>query len=45
MRGTLGFPVTPFRQDLSLDLDSLASLDLTSARHPFQFKRAESGPS
>ena len=34
-RGVFGFPVTPFRQDLSLDLDGLAhNVDLM-ARHPF----------
>src|SRR5262245_31531612 len=35
IRGVLGFPVTPFREDLSLDLDALArNVDEMSA-HPF----------
>ena len=33
--GCLGFPVTPFRQDLSLDLDGLARNVDAMARHPF----------
>jgi 5-dehydro-4-deoxyglucarate dehydratase len=35
MRGALGFPVTPFRHDLSLDLDALARNVDEMARHPF----------
>src|SRR5580692_6146083 len=35
MRGVLGFPVTPFRHDLSLDLDALARNVDEMARHPF----------
>ncbi len=35
IRGVLGFPVTPFRQDLSLDLDALARNVDEMARHPF----------
>jgi 5-dehydro-4-deoxyglucarate dehydratase len=35
MRGVLGFPVTPFRQDLSLDLDALARNVDDMARYPF----------
>ncbi len=35
MRGVLGFPVTPFRQDLSLDLDALARNVDEMASHPF----------
>jgi 5-dehydro-4-deoxyglucarate dehydratase len=35
IRGVLGFPVTPFRQDLSLDLDGLAQNVAEMARHPF----------
>ena len=35
MRGALGFPVTPFRQDLSLDLDALARNVDEMARFPF----------
>ena len=35
LRGALGFPVTPFRQDLSLDLDALARNVDEMARHPF----------
>jgi 5-dehydro-4-deoxyglucarate dehydratase len=34
-RGVFGFPVTPFRKDLSLDLDALASNVDQMARHPF----------
>src|SRR5690242_376939 len=34
-RGVFGFPVTPFRQDLSLDLDALARNVDQMARHPF----------
>ena len=34
-RGVFGFPVTPFRQDLSLDLDALARNVDEMARHPF----------
>jgi 5-dehydro-4-deoxyglucarate dehydratase len=33
--GCLGFPVTPFHQDLSLDLDGLARNVEAMARHPF----------
>jgi 5-dehydro-4-deoxyglucarate dehydratase len=35
MRGVLGFPVTPFHQDLSLDLDALARNVDEMASHPF----------
>jgi 5-dehydro-4-deoxyglucarate dehydratase len=35
IRGVLGFPVTPFRQDLSLDLDALARNVDEMASHPF----------
>jgi 5-dehydro-4-deoxyglucarate dehydratase len=35
LRGALGFPVTPFRQDLSLDLDALARNVDEMAGHPF----------
>src|ERR1700691_1518255 len=35
IRGVLGFPVTPFLQDLSLDLDALARNVDEMARHPF----------
>ncbi len=35
LRGVLGFPVTPFRQDLSLDLDALAQNVDEMAAHPF----------
>jgi 5-dehydro-4-deoxyglucarate dehydratase len=35
MRGVLGFPVTPFRPDLSLDLDALARNVDEMARYPF----------
>lgn len=35
LRGVLGFPVTPFRADLSLDLDALAANVDEMARHPF----------
>jgi 5-dehydro-4-deoxyglucarate dehydratase len=35
MRGALGFPVTPFCHDLSLDLDALARNVDEMARHPF----------
>src|SRR5437660_2765474 len=35
MRGVLGFPVTPFRKDLSLDLDALARNVDEMASHPF----------
>src|SRR5260370_34631574 len=34
-RGVFGFPVTPFRQDLSLDLDGLARNVDRMSRHPF----------
>ncbi len=34
-RGVFGFPVTPFRADLSLDLDALASNVDDMADHPF----------
>jgi 5-dehydro-4-deoxyglucarate dehydratase len=34
-RGVFGFPVTPFRPDLSLDLDGLAHNVGRMARHPF----------
>lgn len=34
-RGVLGFPVTPFRQDLSLDLDALGRNVDEMASHPF----------
>lgn len=35
IRGVLGFPVTPFRQDLSLDRDALARNVDEMARYPF----------
>jgi dihydrodipicolinate synthase/N-acetylneuraminate lyase len=35
LRGVFGFPVTPFRRDLSLDLDGLARNVDEMARHPF----------
>jgi 5-dehydro-4-deoxyglucarate dehydratase len=35
IRGVLGFPVTPFHQDLSLDLDALARNVDEMARYPF----------
>ena len=35
MRGVLGFPVTPFRKNLSLDLDALARNVDEMARYPF----------
>ena len=35
IRGVLGFPVTPFRKDLSLDLDALARNVDEMAAHPF----------
>jgi 5-dehydro-4-deoxyglucarate dehydratase len=35
LRGVLGFPVTPFRKDLSLDLDALARNVDEMAAHPF----------
>jgi 5-dehydro-4-deoxyglucarate dehydratase len=35
IRGVLGFPVTPFRKDLSLDLDALAQNVDEMAAHPF----------
>lgn len=34
-KGVFGFPVTPFRKDLSLDLDGLARNVEEMARHPF----------
>ena len=34
IRGVLGFPVTPFKQDLSLDLDALARNVDEMASHP-----------
>lgn len=35
LRGVFGFPVTPFRKDLSLDLDALARNVDEMASHPF----------
>jgi len=35
LRGVVGFPVTPFRDDLSLDLDGLAANVDAMARHAF----------
>src|SRR3954454_1742902 len=35
IRGVLGFPITPFRKDLSLDLDALARNVDEMASHPF----------
>src|SRR3954452_19840344 len=35
IRGVLGFPVTPFRPDLSLDLDALARNVDEMASYPF----------
>src|SRR5258708_6900245 len=34
-KGVFGFPVTPFRKDLSLDLDALARNVEEMCRHPF----------
>src|ERR1700730_13432944 len=34
-RGVFGFPVTPFRKDLSVDLDALARNVDEMSRHPF----------
>jgi len=34
-RGVFGFPITPFRQDLALDLDGLARNVDRMSRHPF----------
>jgi 5-dehydro-4-deoxyglucarate dehydratase len=33
--GVFGFPITPFRKDLSLDLDALARNVAEMAKHPF----------
>ena len=35
MRGVLGFPITPLRSDLSLDLDVLAEKVAEMVRYPF----------
>lgn len=35
LRGVFGFPVTPFRRDLSVDLDALARNVDAMAQHPF----------
>lgn len=35
LKGVFGFPVTPFRKDLSLDLDALAKNVDAMTRHPF----------
>jgi 5-dehydro-4-deoxyglucarate dehydratase len=35
LKGVFGFPVTPFRPDLSLDLDALARNVDEMTRHPF----------
>src|SRR5262245_36893745 len=35
MRGVLGFPITPFRADLSVDLDALAANVTEMVRYPF----------
>ena len=35
MRGVLGFPLTPFHQDLSVDADALAANVDEMARHPY----------
>ena len=35
LKGVFGFPVTPFRDDLSLDLDALARNVEEMVRHPF----------
>jgi 5-dehydro-4-deoxyglucarate dehydratase len=35
LKGVFGFPVTPFRKDLSLDLDALARNVDEMTRHPF----------
>jgi 5-dehydro-4-deoxyglucarate dehydratase len=35
MRGVLGFPITPFRSDLSVDLDALAENVADMVRYPF----------
>src|SRR5260370_5054370 len=34
-KGVFGFPVTPFRKDLSLDLDALERNVADMVRHPF----------
>lgn len=34
-KGVFGFPITPFRKDLSLDLDALARNVAAMVRHPF----------
>src|SRR5262245_25198307 len=35
VRGVLGFPITPFRQDLSVDLEGLAKNVAEMVKHPF----------
>lgn len=35
LKGVFGFPITPFRKDLSLDLDALARNVAGMVRHPF----------
>src|SRR5919106_6039105 len=35
LKGVFGFPITPLRQDLSLDLDALARNVDEMTRHPF----------
>jgi len=35
LKGVFGFPVTPFRKDLSLDLDGLARNVAEMVKHPF----------
>src|ERR1700730_4042499 len=35
LKGVLGFPVTPFHKDLSLDLDALARNVSEMVKHPF----------
>ena len=35
LRGVLGFPITPFKQDLSLDLEGLAKNVAEMVEHPF----------
>src|SRR5258708_448576 len=44
LRGVFGFPVTPFRQDLSLDLDALARNVEEMAAYPFCALVAAGGP-
>src|ERR1051326_558197 len=43
LRGVLGFPITPFRQDLSLDLDGLSRNVNEMAGYPFCARVAAGG--